>query len=143
MPGPIPKDPWQRRRRNAPIANTKRLPAEGRTGPIPDWPLGSQSEAERAAWAEVWSTPQAIEWERMTWLHPIARYLRILIASEERGAKAALLAEVRNLEQQLGLTPMALLRLRWEIEPGEPATVTPIAEAPKRRLIVDGDNGDG
>ena len=65
-----------------------------------------------------------------------------MVASEELGAKAALLAEVRNLEQQLGLTPMALLRLRWEIEPSEPATVTPIAEAPKRRLIMNDADSD-
>jgi hypothetical protein len=32
---------------------------------------------------------------------------------------------------------------RTSIEPSEPATVTPIAEAPKRRLIVDDTDGDG
>jgi hypothetical protein len=40
------------------------------------------------------------------------------------------------LETTLGLTPMSMLRLRWEVEPTEDATVTPLAEAPRRRLIV-------
>jgi hypothetical protein len=103
-----------------------------------------QTEAEAAVWAEVWRIPVAVEWEKLAWLHPVARYVRILVASEEPGAKAALLAEVRQAEQQLGLTPMAMLRLRFEIELIEPATVTAIAEArPKRRLIVEDGDGDG
>jgi hypothetical protein len=40
------------------------------------------------------------------------------------------------------LNPTGLLRLRWTIVDKPPATVTPIAEAPKRRLIVDGADSD-
>lgn len=36
--GPVPKDPEKRARRNATVAMTK-LPAEGRKGPAPAWPL--------------------------------------------------------------------------------------------------------
>jgi hypothetical protein len=35
-------------------------------------------------------------------------------------ATAALLGEVRQLEDRLGLSPLAMLRLRWEIMPAEP-----------------------
>src|SRR5882757_3798738 len=37
--GPPPKHPSTRRRRNVPMANTVQLPAEGRPGPTPAWPL--------------------------------------------------------------------------------------------------------
>jgi hypothetical protein len=80
--------------------------------------------------------PKATEWDHLGWTHPIARYVRCLVVAEEPGARAALLAEVRLLEHTVGLTPIAMLRLRWEIEPSEPATVTQIAEAPRRRLIL-------
>lgn len=39
MPGPAPKNPDQRARRNATVAMT-RLPAAGRSGKPPKWPLG-------------------------------------------------------------------------------------------------------
>jgi hypothetical protein len=145
VPGPPPLDIAQRRRRNAPLANTRKLPAEGRAGPPPCWPLETLSEAESAVWAEIWSTPQATEWERLAWPHPVARYVRCLVASEQYGAKAALLAEVRLLEQQLGLTPMAMLRLRWEVVDDLPAgPLAGVAAKPRRRLlIVDDPDGDG
>lgn len=37
--GPAPKHASVRARRNAPMANTIQLPAEGRKGPAPAWPL--------------------------------------------------------------------------------------------------------
>jgi hypothetical protein len=48
---------------------------------------------------------------------------------------------VRQLEAALGLSPVSMARLHWQIEPTEPARVTPIAERRQRRLIVaeDGD----
>ena len=130
MPGPPPNP--QRRRRNLPTAVTRWLPTKGRSGPAPDWPLSGLTEAEEHAWREVWALPQAVAWEHLLWPRTIARYVRCAVAAEELSS-AALLAEVRLLEHALGLSPMSLLRLRWEME-AEPATVTPIAEAPRRRL---------
>lgn len=40
MPGPAPKHPSRRTRRNNPAAGFSTLPAEGRTKPAPEWPLG-------------------------------------------------------------------------------------------------------
>jgi hypothetical protein len=45
--GPPPKDPTQRRRRN-PTSGVVQLPAEGRTGEPPPWPLPS-TDADRRA----------------------------------------------------------------------------------------------
>jgi len=65
----------------------------------------------------------------------------MLAEAERPGARASLLSETRQLEAALGLSPVSMARLHWQIEATEPATVTPIAERPRRRLIVaeDGD----
>jgi hypothetical protein len=60
----------------------------------------------------------------------------LLVASEKPSARPSLLNETRQMEDRLGLTPMAMLRLRWEVDSATPAPVTPIAERPRRRLIV-------
>lgn len=133
MPGPPPKPAEQRRRRNAAAAGT-RLPAAGRAGPVPDWPLGRSNAGERRVWDEIWSTPQAAAWETLGWIRPVARYVRCLVASEARNASSAILGEVRQMEDRLGLTPMAMLRLRWEIAPDEIAELRE-EKAPRVRLV--------
>jgi hypothetical protein len=92
-----------------------RLPAEGRKAPAPVWPLTRPTKAELAVWAELWSTPQSVAWERLGWIRTVARYCRCLVLSERKDATSSLLGEVRQMEDRLGLTPMSMLRLRWEI----------------------------
>ena len=115
MPGPAPKPADTRRRRNAPLANTLRLPPEGRQGPAPEWPLAGEGPA---IWPELWATPQAAAWERLGWVRVVARYAKVLLDCES-SLSVGLLGEVRQLEDRLGLTPMAMLRLRWEVAADE------------------------
>jgi hypothetical protein len=136
MPGPPPKDITQRRRRNAPLANTLHLPAQGRAGDPPPWPLNDPSEDELTIWIALWTTPQAVAWERLGWTRTVARYARFLLASEEPSARPSLLNETRQMEDRLGLTPMAMLRLRWDVDSATPAPVTPIPAQSDRRLIL-------
>jgi len=138
MPGPL-QDPRARRRsRNGPPVT--RLPAEGRHGPTPEWPLSEASAEELEIWTALWQTPQSAAWAP-GWTRTQARLARMLAEAEERGSRASLLSEVRQLEAALGLSPVSMARLHWQIEPTEPARVTPIAERRQRRLIVaeDGD----
>lgn len=115
MPGPPPKDASARRRRNAAPSTTK-LPAAGRKGQAPKWPLArSASPAERRLWNELWSTPQSVAWERLGWTRIVARYTRLTIPVEDGTASTAEAAEVRQLEDRIGLTPMSMKRLQWEI----------------------------
>lgn len=114
MPGPPPKPASQRRRRNA-APGTLELPAEGYRGDAPDFPLRDESNLEAAAWADLWRTPQAAAWARLGWVRTVARYCRIMVQAEGAEASAAVMAEARQLEDRLGLSPMAMLRLRWEI----------------------------
>lgn len=135
--GPPPKPDGQRRRRNAAPASS-RLPAEGRTGPSPAWPLHVLTDGAAEIWEELWSTPQAAAWERLGpgAVRVVARYAIVLSLAEVGDLKAAV--EARQLEDRLGLTPMSMLRLRWEIAPDELAEARAAKAAPttRRRLRV-------
>ena len=76
MPGPAPKDPAARRRRNATVGKTI-LPAGGRVGDPPAWPL---ARAEAEPWASLWATPQAAAWETLGWTRVVARYAVLIEA---------------------------------------------------------------
>jgi len=174
--GPAPKPADRRSRRNTSPATT-RLPAEGRKGAPPPWPLQpnlrltsmlrsaiarkgkleAKAEmeptpeierqieiledriallqdqikatvlAELRIWFELWRTPQAVMWERLDWTRDVALYTRWQALGEGGELDAA--KEARQLGDRLGLTPLALLRLRWEIaareHSAEPAGPTP------------------
>ena len=134
MPGPAPKPAGERVRRNAPMANTVKLPSEGRTKPAPIWPFGDEPPA---IWAELWSTPQAVAWERLGWTRVVARYCRVVAAAEAQPDKAAIQTAALQMEDRLGLTPMSMLRLRWEVVSDEVAEKrAQSAEAKSRPKVV-------
>jgi hypothetical protein len=56
-----------------------------------------------------------VAWERLGWTRAVARYSRVLVAAEQKDATGVLLSEVRQMEDRLGLSPMSMLRLRWQI----------------------------
>lgn len=117
MPGPPPKvNPVRKNARTGPL----KLPSEGRKDPPPSWPLpGEQSATEWDAWKQLWSTPQAVAWEQLGWTRTVARYCRVMVAAEEPGAAAMVMAEARQLEDRLGLTPKSMRMLLWEIAADE------------------------
>lgn len=131
MPGPAPSA--NPRRRNA-RPNAVQLPAKGYDGPVPDWPLSRWNKAEQAAWESLWRLPQAAAWSQMHTARTVARYVRALIVAESRDSTAFHLSEVRQLEDRLGLTPMAMLRLRWEVVRDELAEARPAAREERPRL---------
>ncbi len=157
MPGPARTDPGDRRRRNT--EELTYLPASGRDGDLPAWPLGTYTidpdaddapllvgihERELAVWAQLWATPQAVAWEQLGWHRVVARYTRRLVEAELPGSPASLNGEVRQLEDRLGLSPMAMKRLQWkvvadEVTPRRQAkaqTATGGKGAKKRRLMA-------
>ena len=54
-------------------------------------------------------------WASMHIERVIARYVMVTCLAEET-QQAGLLAEVRQLEDRLGLTPVSLRKLQWKIE---------------------------
>lgn len=147
MPGPAPKPAAQRRRTNPTIAMT-RLPSEGRKGEAPEWPMRTHAGFDENLWDELWSTPQAVAWERLGagTIRVVARYVVLLAEADVGEPKAAM--EVRQIEDRLGLSPLAMLRLRWEVAPDEVAeareqrTASPAKSDARARLrIVDPASG--
>lgn len=113
VPGPPPKR--NARRRNA-RPDWVTLPADGRKGRAPRWPLSGRVQR---GWAELWRRPQAVMWERSHDEYLVARYLVLRNAIQDEldnsVVNATAMAELRQIEDRLGLSPMAMKRLQWEI----------------------------
>ncbi len=130
MPGPAPQ---KHSRAAASRPGWLQLPAKGYDGEIPEWPLGDDVDIRAlAVWDVMWRTPQAAAWIKLGWVRTVARYALLVVESERdlsgdmavrgkdgemiyRGPNATLLGEVRQMEDRLGLSPMAMRRLEWEV----------------------------
>src|SRR5688572_13707632 len=99
MPKPPNFQTTNKRARVGPMV----LPAGGRGGPAPVWPLSGDAPA---MWADLWQTPQAVAWEGLGWTRVVARY--VLVAEKAETLNKDAMAEARQLEDRLGLTPRAL-----------------------------------
>jgi hypothetical protein len=126
--------------------NPMALPARGRTGRVPAFPLPKimrfvmvpnpegkpTREADSAVsnafrkrelelWAQLWKTPQAVAWEREPYRWPtIAKYCRVMASTEaEPDASAALLSRERELRIECGLSPDGLKANGWAIAPDQ------------------------
>lgn len=184
MPGPPPNP--NARRRNAVLPMTQ-LPANGRQGEPPAWPLipdivlsaklhqaetkverlqqerrdleaegrrtgmverrldeamlladicsrqlAAQRGLEAELWADLWRTPMAAEWERLGWNRDVALYVRHQVLAELGEMESAKEARVRS--DRLGLNPLALLKLRWQVAGDEVAEARRAKAAPRPRL---------
>lgn len=134
MPGPAPKPAGEKRRRNA-TPDSLKLPSEGRRGDPPPWPLRAP---EPEFWAELWGTPHAVAWERLGWTRVVARYAVVLGMCEAELAPITAFSEARQMEDKLGLTPMSMKRLGWDITSDEVAEqrASKPATSGERRLKV-------
>jgi hypothetical protein len=117
VPQTVPPNPNAVRRNARP--GVTMLPAKGRQGDAPDWPLDGITVGEAQLWRELWATPQAVAWESFGWTRVVARYCRCVIVAEELNKDA--MSEARQLEDRLGLTPKSMRMLMWQIAPDEVA----------------------
>lgn len=99
------------------------LPAAGREGEVPEWPLANQTEREQVFWESEWSRPQAVMWERNGQAVEVAMYVRALGDAEQLNATVASRTLVRQLQEALGISIPGLLRNRWKIEAEETPSV--------------------
>lgn len=155
MPGPLP-NPERRRRNAPTIPTTKLPAGgrAGRAPKVPTWvELG---KAGRAWWGWAWKTPQAAAWsagdepmigrraaleDDLAALHKVEGLDFADVLGAERAAdvrdaisrvaalatgRLAIMREMRELDDRLGLTPKGLAALRWTIvaDP-KPATDAP------------------
>lgn len=112
MPGPPPKPAAQRRRRNKTPAVVK-LPDNGVIKP-PEL-VGDFGPEARAWWETVWASPMASVYLEAD--VPALTRLATLVDQAAKGDVGAnVLAEIRQLEDRFGLSPLARRRLQWELE---------------------------
>ena len=118
------------------------LPAEGFSGPAPDWPLPRRvvlrwesegkarwqvpdaeatqavAERERELWLWAWRTPQACAWAKPSesWrLHSIAMWVRTFVVCESSEATAADKNSLHRFADQIGMTPAGLKENGWQV----------------------------
>ena len=76
--------------------------------------LEQATDTEVSVWRELWKLPQAVIWKETGANRELAQYVRWKVRAEQGDLKAA--TEARLLSDRLGLNPLALLRLRAEVE---------------------------
>lgn len=132
--GPPPDPAALRRDRPSDKDGWTDLPAEGRKGKTPAFPLDAPTKRELQLWAEEWKRPQAIEWERNGQFLEVALFVRTFAGAESPKATAAERTLVRQQMDALGISLPGLLRNRWRILPVEPVEKpTAPRAAPARR----------
>ena len=133
--GPNP-DPNALRRDRATDAGWTTLPAEGRRGDVPVWPLDGFSSREAELWALEWARPQAVMWERNGAALEVALYVRRLAEAEQPGAATNLATLVKQMMESLGISQDGLAKRRWLIAADEVAERRE-APAPKGKSARD------
>lgn len=123
MPGPAPKHPSTRARRNkAATAATLQRPKRAKVPPLPDREPGWHPMTAEW-WRDVWSSPMSPEWDDSD-IHNVyicaAIYDDIWRAESSAGRKEAA-SEYRLQRKDLGLTPFDRRRLEWTIEQADEA----------------------
>lgn len=113
--GRYPNPDDQRRNRNERAFDWTVLPMEGRPGPAPELPPWREwRPATLDWWAKLWATPQATQWDQSgRTLHTLAILHHQLL--DEESSPSPIAAEMRQHEDRHGLTPKAMLQLRWKI----------------------------
>lgn len=136
MPAAYLKPDGQKVTRHAPTFDWVILPASGRKGPVPKLPGGTKwLKATREAWADLWSSPQAVAWDQSgRTLHSWAEAHHALQEAKKDGKSVTpILAEMRSIEDRHGLNPKAMLQLRWRIVDDEGVVVSQPSEPSQGR----------
>lgn len=120
MPGPAPKPSDQRRRRNKPEPKVTLPPGDsGRE--VPPLPfLDEASDFTKRWWETVWRSPMAAMWDPSDAL-VLARMAQLVQQVSLGDGSPQVLSEIRQLEDRMGLSPLARRRIGWELPPEEEA----------------------
>jgi hypothetical protein len=129
--GPPPDPNALRRERD--VGEWTELPAEGRPGEAPEWPLDGQTDREMALWRRLWRMPQALMWQRYAQELEVALYVRQLVRCEKPRSPIILGTLVRQTADSLGLTTPGLRANRWRIAAAGANAQTTAAEGDQPR----------
>ncbi|MGW4986325.1 phage terminase small subunit [Streptomyces mirabilis] len=95
------------------------LPADGRPGDAPAFPLLDPAPRELDLWHRLWATPQAVMWEQLHQAFEVAAYVRLLSIAEQPDAPIVSWAQVKQVAESLGLSVAGMARNRWTIAPAD------------------------
>lgn len=150
MPGPLPKDPSIRQRRNknstrallpaelAPRVRTPRLPKITQMKKVGDQLVEVEVEwhpMARQFWSVVWSSPMHHEFLRAD--EPALLRLLMLVNMFWQTGDLSVAKEVRMVEREFGLTPLSRRRLEWTVAQAEEAKDRHEEKRIKRADIID------
>lgn len=113
-----------------------RLPAAGRKGDPPAFPLPRSTKRERDVWAAEWKRPQAIMWEANGQELEVALYVRTLREAELPKAPASIRTLLVRMQEHLGLSQPGLARNHWIIDSGNEIEVPADAEDHGRPIPI-------
>jgi hypothetical protein len=118
------------------------LPAEGYSGPVPEFPLPNALVREIELWEAAWRTPQACAWSMPSesWRQrTVAMWVRLSVRCEDLEAGAALLGQLHRFADQIGMTTAGLAEMGWRVAVDEVATQAAQApaepSAPRQRRL--------
>ncbi len=92
------------------------LPAQGRSGSAPEWPLHDCLQVESDLWVRLWSTPQALMWDIHRLEFAVALYVRTYFEASEPKSSAGMRTAALRMEGELGLSMPGMKSLGWQIE---------------------------
>lgn len=116
-----PRDPNSLRRDSLMAGDWATLPAAGRPGPAPEWPLTKPTKREADLWVREWRRPQAVMWEVNGQELEVALYVRTLRQAEMVKAPVAMRTLLKQQQEALGLSLPGLQRNRWRIASADDA----------------------
>lgn len=121
MPGPAPKHPSTRARRNR-TSTASTLQADPKLK-APELPDQAWHALTVSWWRDVWSSPMAPEFDDSDrhGLFALAMLVNDFWTAETARERRDLAAEIRQQGQRFGLSPIDRRRLQWEIERTEEA----------------------
>lgn len=138
MPGPVPKDPKIRQRRNK-SPSMAVLPAESkpilRRPQLPKLEDVNWLDITQAWWVDVWESPIRSQLIRSD-LGSLFR-LAVLVNRFFESGSLKIAGEIRLLEREFGLTPMARRRLEWQVAQTEDAQDKREMKRARRAIVID------
>lgn len=123
-----PPDPNALRRDRKDDGEWLTLPAGGRDGEPPEWPLSVpvappelvlRHERELELWRSLWAKPQAVAWEKLGLEYEVGHLVRRMAEAEIPGSHTSTGTLVRQMMDSLGLTTPGLRSNRWKLSSDE------------------------
>ena len=149
--GPAPDPNALRRDKDA--GSWLTLPAGGRDGDVPEWPLSIPAgearklhERELVLWEALWGKPQAVAWEKFGLEYEVAMLVRRMAEAEQPGSHTSTGTLVRQMMDSLGLTVPGMDRNKWRLsddELAEQRSAKPAGGSRSRLKVAKAADGSG